>query len=328
MVASALFAAVSGSGPASTATIGSIALPELEKRSYDMKLAMGGEAAGGALGILIPPSINLIVYGSLVGTSVASLFAAGMVPGVILTAMFMAYMLIATVIAPERAPRGEFPGVKMVLYGVLDLLPVLILITVVLGGIFGGIFTPTESAAVGVAVTLVISLFLHELNWRRFLDAVKSALRVCSMVLIVVVGAGMVSSFLAFVGMPRAIATFVTQAQLPPWAVIALVYLVYTLLGCFVDGLSAMMMTLPVTLPMVTALGFSEIWFGVILAILAKIGMLTPPIGVNVFVIQAITKRDLFEVFRAVVPFFLIMILAMIIFTFFPSIVLWLPSLM
>lgn len=323
----AMFAAISGSSPATAATIGTVAVPALGKRGYDARLTVGSLAAGGTLGILIPPSINLIVYGAITGASVARLFAGGMLPGIMLSSMFMIYIAVRVIKNPALAPRESFTF-RALPSSFFDLWPIIVIMGLVLGGIFSGIFTPTEAAAIGATSAIMIALCRGKLTWRILIDALDGTVTVTSMVLVIVVGASIVASLLAFLGLPRQLATFVLEANLPNWAILALIYLLYIFLGCFMDGLSAMLMTLPAIIPLIGLLGFEVIWFGVILVILTEIGLLTPPVGANIFVIKAISGKSLQDVFIGSAPFFLIMMLALTIVTIFPEIITWLPTVM
>jgi len=323
----AIFAAISGSSPATAATVGTVAIPALEKRGYDTRLALGSLAAGGTLGILIPPSVNLIIYGYMAETSVARLFAGGIIPGIMLSGMFMLYIAIRVLKNHSLAPKEAFSA-KGLLSSALDLWPFVVIMGTVLGGIFGGVFTPTEAAAIGAMLAIVISLVQKKLTWRVFRDSVYATVEITAMVLIIAVGASIVSSFLARVGMPRELAELVVSSGLSKWMIVSFVFLLYIFLGCFMDGISAMLMTLAAVLPIITGLGFDVLWFGVVLVLFTEVGLLTPPVGVNVFVIQAISGKPIGDVFKGSVPFFLIMIAALIIVTAFPDIILWLPKVM
>ncbi len=323
----AMFAAISGSSPATAATIGTVAIPALESRGYDGRLTVGSLAAGGTLGILIPPSINLIVYGAITGASVARLFAGGILPGIMMSSLFMAYIVIRVIKNRALAPKESF-SFKALPSSFLDLWPIIVIMGLVLGGIFSGVFTPTEAAAMGAASAIVIAIIQRRLTGRILLEALEGTVTITSMILIIVVGASIVASFLAFLGLPRELATFVLEANLPNWAILAMIYLLYIFLGCFMDGLSAMLMTLPAILPLIRLLGLEVIWFGVVLVILTEIGLLTPPVGANVFVIKAISGKSLQDVFMGSAPFFLIMMLGLLIVTVFPDLILWLPTIM
>lgn len=321
----AFFAAISGSSPATAATIGTVAIPELEKRGYDTRLTLGSLAAGGTLGILIPPSVNLIFYGWLAEVSVARLFAGGILPGIMLSGMFMLYIAIRVIRNRTLAPREAFSR-RGLLLSFLDLWPLVVIMSIVLGGVFGGVVTPTEAAALGVTSALIIGFGLRLLTWQRLRDSLFATVAICSMILVVTVGASILASFLAIVGLPRTLAALVIGSGLSKWAILLMVYLLYLFLGCFMDGISAMLMTLPAILPIITGLGFDVIWFGVILVLFTEIGLLTPPVGVNVFVIKAISGKSLGDVFKGSAPFFLIMLVAVAVVTAFPSIITWLPK--
>lgn len=325
IAACALFAAISGSSPATAATIGTVAIPALEKRGYDTKLTLGSLAAGGTLGILIPPSINLIVYGALTGASVARLFAGGIFPGILLSGVFMLYILIRVLLTPMLAPKETFSA-RALPSSFFDLWPLALIMVIVLGGIFGGVFTPTEAAAVGAVAALCIGLGHRALTWRVLWRALRETVTITSMVLFIVVGASMIATFLAMVQLPGVLSQAVVTSGLSRWAILALIYLLYIFLGFFIDGLSAMIMTLPAVLPIISALGFDVLWFGVILVILTEIGLLTPPVAVNVFVIQAISGQPLSIVYRGSTPFFILMMIVLIIVTIFPEIITWLAK--
>jgi tripartite ATP-independent transporter DctM subunit len=325
--ACAFFAAISGSSPATAATIGTVALPSLKKRGYDTKLSLGSLAAGGTLGILIPPSISLIVYGYLAEVSVGKLFAGGILPGVILSGMFITYIGIRAIKNPNIAPKEMAFSAKGLVLSFLDFWPFIILMTIVLGGIFGGLVTPTEAAALGTSAALLIALGMRRLTWKILRDALMSALETSCMVMFIVWAAKLVATFLAVMQVPAAFAEVILGSGLSPLVILLLIYLLYLFLGCFIDGLSAMIMTLATILPIISALGYDVIWFGVILTVLIEVGMLTPPMGVNLFVIQGLSKRPLGEVIAGSVPFFLIMILGVALFTWWPGSVLWLSNL-
>ena len=326
--ACAFFAAISGSSPATAATIGTVALPALKKRGYDTKLSLGSLAAGGTLGILIPPSISLIVYGYLAEVSVGKLFAGGIVPGIILSGMFIAYIAIRAIKNPRIAPKEMEFSAKGLLLSFLDFWPFIILMTIVLGGIFGGVVTPTEAAALGTSAALLIALGMRKLTWRILRGALMSALETSCMLMFIVWAAKLVATFLAVMQVPAAFSLLLLGSGLPPIAILLFIYLLYLFLGCFIDGLSAMIMTLSTVLPIITGLGFDPIWFGVILTVLIEVGMLTPPMGINLFVIQGLSKRPLGEVIAGSVPFFLLMIVGVALFTWWPGSVLWLSNLL
>jgi len=325
--ACALFSAICGSSPATAAAIASISVPELERRGYDTRITVGSLAGGGTLGILIPPSVNMIVYGALTGASVARLFAGGILPGIMVSVLFMAYIAFQAVRNPMLAPKEKFVARRLP-STFFDLWPFVVIMGVVLGGIFGGIFTPTEGAAIGVFVSMVIILVQRQLRWSVLRDSFSSAVTTSAMVLIIVVGASIVGSFLAFAGVPRILAQAVANSGLSKWATLGLIYLLYLFLGLFMDGISAMLMTLPAIMPIIELLGFDIVWFGVVLVLFAEMATLTPPVAANVFVLQAISKKPLRDVYMGSMPFFFILLVSLVIITFLPVIILWLPNLM
>jgi C4-dicarboxylate transporter, DctM subunit len=328
IVSCALFAAICGSSPATAATIGTIAIPALEKRGYDPKIAMGSLAAGGTLGILIPPSISLIVYGSLSQTSVGDLFAGGVIPGIILSLIFMIYIYFAAIHNPAIAPPRGDTHLRDLWESFGDLWPTFVVMGVVLGGIFGGIVTPTEAAAIGAAASVLIASFLRALNRKNFIQCLLSTVTTTCMVLFIVTCATVFSSFLTTIGTARELSSLVIQLQLSKWAVLIGIYLIYMFLGCFIDGLSAMIVTLPTFLPVLTNFGVDLIWFGVIVTVLIEFGMITPPMGLNLFVIQGISKKGLNEVIAGVVPFYYLMMLMLLMMSVFPELIVWLPSIL
>jgi len=324
----ALFAAISGSSPATAATIGTVAIPALAERRYDTRITLGSLAAGGTLGILIPPSINMIVYGMIADASIGRLFIAGIIPGVLLSCLFMTYIGIRAVLNRSLAPKAEEFSVAGALLGLLELWPAVFLGVLVLGGIFLGLVTPTEAAGLGAFGALLIALGLRRLSWHTLRAALANALTISCMVLFVYVAAMVLASFFGVMGVPRAVTEIVTGADLGPYTVLLAVCLLYIVLGCFLDGISMMVLTVPTVVPVLEALGFDRIWFGVILVVLTEIGMITPPMGLNLYVIQGISQKPLGEVVLGVAPFFFLMLMCLGLLTLFPELVLWLPSLM
>jgi tripartite ATP-independent transporter DctM subunit len=326
--ACALFACISGSSPATAAAVGAVAYPALAQRKYDTKLTLGSLAAGGTLGILIPPSISLIVYGMLAEASVGKLFAGGVIPGILLSLIFMIYIAVRVVVNPQLAPKEEAFSFKRALSGLKDIWPIAILMLIVLGGIFGGLMTPTEAAAIGASAALILALGLRRLTWQVLRKSLATSIETTCMVLFIVLAASLFASFLGRMRAPEAFSALILDANLPAMAILLLIYLLYLFLGCFIDGISMMVLTLSTILPVVTALGFDLIWFGVILTVLIEVGMLTPPMGINLFVLQGISGRSLTEVVSGSVPFFILMIVSIALFTAFPILVLWLPNLL
>lgn len=322
-----LFAAVSGSSAATTATVGKITTTELNSRGYDRSLALGSLAGAGSLGLLIPPSIVMIIYGLLAEVSIAQLFAAGILPGLLVSGLYTGYIALRCIADPGLAPpTGERFGWLGRLKAAGDLLPVLVLIVLVLGSIYSGIATPSEAAAVGCAATIVLTLLMRQLTWRIFVDSLMGAVRVSCMVCSILVAAAFLSTAMGYLHVPQNIAAAITRLELGPYGLIVVLAAFYILLGLFLDGISITVMSLPITLPLIVQAGFDPVWFGVFLVVMVELGQVTPPVGFNLFVLQGLTGRPIGEVARAAVPFFMLMCLAAAILTAFPDIALWLPT--
>jgi len=326
---SAVFASVSGSSPATAATVGTVAIPELTRRGYDKGLILGSVVVGGTLGILIPPSITFIIYGWLTMTSVGALFVAGVLPGIMLALLFMLYIAVRSIRSPQLAPREKgIASFKELILTVLDLWPILIIALVIFGGIFGGVVTPTEAAAAASTASLLIALVLRRLTWRVLYDSLVSAAQTTSMVFFIVVGASILGSFFAQARIPTAVTNFLISLDVSPLIILVLIYIIYILFGCFMDALPILMITIPIMVPVVVSLGYDIIWFGVIVVVLIGIAMCTPPVGVNLFVIKGISKEKMQVVVRGVAPFYVAQLAALVILTAFPQIALWLPSIL
>lgn len=323
----AMFAAISGSSIATAATIGTVALPALKQRGYDAKLSYGSLAAGGTLGILIPPSLLMIYYGYLANVSVGRLFAGGMIPGIILTTMFLIYIAIRVIKNPRLAPKEEAFSARGLILGLKEVWPVLMLVVIILGGIFSGFMTPTEAAAIGSVASLALAGAFRRLSWHMVKGALLGAVEVTCMVLLIVMSAMILTAFFAMMRVPGALASVIATSELPPLAILLLIYLLYVFLGCFLDATSQIILTIPIVLPLLESMGVDTVWFGVILTILIEVGLLTPPMGSNLFVIMAISgERNINQVILGSIPFWLIMFLSIALFTVFPSIILWLPN--
>ncbi|MGI9332497.1 MAG: TRAP transporter large permease [Gammaproteobacteria bacterium] len=321
-----LFAAVSGSSTATTATIGKITGGALAQRGYDVRLSIGSLAGAGSLGLMIPPSISMIIYGVLAEESIAHLFAAGVFPGLLITALYTAYIIVRCMLDPSKSPEEDVNYTwSDRLRGLLDLTPVLLLMAIVLGGIYTGLVTPSEAAVLGFVAALVVTLLLRQLTWRIFIDSLLGATRITCMVITILVAASFMSSAMGYLHVPQEIAKGIAFLELGPLGLIILLGAFYVILGLFLDGLSIMVMTLPITLPLITAAGFDAVWFGVFLVIMIELGLVTPPIGFNLFVLQGLTGHKMGLIARAAFPFFLLMGVAGIIVTMFPEIALWLP---
>ncbi len=327
VVASTLFAAISGSSAATAATIGKINIPELRKRGYDDRLVLGSLAGAGTLGFLIPPSLVMIIYGVLADVSIGRLFIAGIVPGLLLASGFMGYLVLIGLLRPDLAPPAKEQYTwKDRFKGLVDLLPVTLLILAVLGSIYRGLATPTESAAIGVVGALLLALLYRTLSWKSFLEATLGAVRTTSMIGLIVAGASVLTTAMGYVGIPRAVAEWIAGMGLSPYMLIFVLAVFYIILGFFLDGISMIVVTLPIVLPLIKAAGFSPLWFGIFLVLMVEAAQITPPVGFNLFVIQGISGRGIGFVARAAIPFFLILMGLAALITAFPEIVLFLPQ--
>ncbi|SCY58913.1 TRAP transporter large permease [Desulfoluna spongiiphila] len=327
VVACSLFAAVSGSSAATTATVGKITLDELSKRGYDRSIAIGSLAGAGTLGFLIPPSLIMIIYGILSDTSIGKLFIAGVIPGLCLASAYAAYIMVRAMIDPSIMPKEEESHTfKEKIAASRELFPVLLLIVVVLGGIYMGITTPTEAAAIGVVGALALAVWFKNLTVENFREAVLSAVKTTSMISFIIVGAAFLSQVVGFVGIARALSLYITGLGLSPYVLIFVIAIMYLFLGMILDGISIVVMTLPIVLPIVVAAGFHPLWFGIFLVFMVELSQITPPVGFSIFVIEGISGEKVGDILKATFPFFVIMILMVIAITAFPDIVFYLPN--
>lgn len=322
-----IFAAVSGSSAATTATIGKMSIPELEKRGYDEKMIIGTLAGSGTLGLLIPPSIILIVYGAATDQSIARLFVAGILPGLILLLMFMGFVMIWSILNPSKSPAAE-PDMPLweKIKGTRQLLPVILLIVVVIGSIYGGIASPTEAAALGVTMALALSFFGGTLSKDNFTTALMSAVKTSTMIAFILMGAAFLTTAMGFTGIPRELAQQIGSMDLGKYELLFALTIFFVILGCFLDGISVVVLTTSVILPMVESVGLDLIWFGIYLVLVVEMSQITPPVGFNLFVLQAMTGKNIFKVALYALPFFLILLTLVILVTAFPNIVLGLGS--
>jgi tripartite ATP-independent transporter DctM subunit len=329
VVACAIFAAVSGSSVATSATIGMIAIPEMERRGYGKPLVYGSLAAGGTIGILIPPSIPMIIYGVMTETSVGQLYIAGVIPGVMVAVLFTAWIIGYAVVRPEVAPRGTESAVPLAdkLRSLVEVGPVALLIVVVLGSMYAGVVTPTEAAAVGAAMSLVLAVLVGNLSWRGLLQAFHETVRTTSMVMLIIIFASLFSHVIALIGAPRALLGLVTGYDLPGWAVLGLVFLFLVAVAYAMEELSVMIILLPIIFPLVTGLGYDPIWFGIVMVLWLEMGFITPPVGINLFVIQGVAPNSrMRDIAVGATPFVLLIMLAVVILFLVPDLALWLPS--
>ncbi len=326
--ACAAFAAICGSTNATAATMAAATLPEMKRYNYKPGLATGVVAAGGSLGILIPPSVIFIVYGILTEQSIGKLFIAGLLPGVLLTALFILTILIWTTLRPDIGPKGERTTLREKAASLSGLVETILLFILVMGGLFGGIFTPTEAGAIGAFGTIVLALIRRNLTWDGFTASLFETTRITCMILVIVAGATVFGHFLAVSRIPYDIAAWITGFDLPSFMIIFLVILVYLIGGCFIDALALIMLTVPIFYPVVLQLGYDPLWFGVVIVLITQIGVITPPVGANVYVVSGVARDVPLEViFKGVFPFVLAMILGTLLLVPFPQVALWLPSL-
>ncbi len=327
VVGCTIFAAISGSSAATCATVGKITLPELKKRGYPDHMAVGTLAGAGTLGLLIPPSIILIVYGVAANVSIAKLFLAGVIPGLMLGLLFSAYIVVWSLLRPGQIPAAEI-GTTLLqkLYESRHLIPVVLLIGLVLGGIYSGIATATEAAALGVAGSLLLSRLDGTLNWASFRDGLVASCRVYCMIGLILAGAAFLTLAMGFIGLPRQVAEFIGAMQLSPFGLLLLLTVFFIVLGCFLDGISMVVLTIAVLLPTVQAAGFDLIWFGIFIVLVVEMAQITPPVGFNLFVLKGLTQREVTWIARTAMPLFLLMLVAVLLTYVAPGIVLWLPS--
>jgi len=322
-----IFAAISGSSTATALTIGKITVPELRKRNYDESMVVGSLAGAGTLGLLIPPSIILIVYGVAADVSIARLFVAGVLPGIMLMLMFSGYIALWALLHSGRTPpRTIRMGLRQKLWEARFLIPTVLLIASVIGSIYAGIASPTESAALGVVGALILSAASGSLDWITFSDSVMGATRTSCMIAFILTGAAFLTVAMGFTGVPRAMAGWITGMGLTPAQLIAVLTLLFIVLGCFLDGISMVVLTAAVILPSVRAAGIDLLWFGIFIVLVVEMAQLTPPVGFNLYVLQALTGRNMFYVARASLPFFVLMVVAVALIWIFPEVVTYLPS--
>jgi tripartite ATP-independent transporter DctM subunit len=322
-----IFAAVSGSSAATCATIGKITLPELKKRGYPESIAIGSLAGAGTLGLLIPPSIIMIVYGVAANVSIAKLFVAGVLPGLALAALFMGYIVVWALRHPGQIPPADpRTSLKEKLWASRHLVPVITLIALVLGSIYSGLATATEAAALGVAGSLALAALEGSLNWARFQDGLVAATRVYCMIGLILAGAAFLTLAMGFLGLPRQLAELIGGLHLPPFLLLLLLTAFFILLGCFLDGISMVVLTMAVLLPTVERAGIDLIWFGIFIVLVVEAAQITPPVGFNLFVLQSLTKREITELAHHALPLFLLMMAAVLGLYLMPDLALWLPA--
>lgn len=322
------FSAISGSTNATAATMAMITLPEMKRYKYDLGLATGTVAAGGSLGILIPPSVIFIIYGVMTEQSIGKLFAAGILPGILLALLFMLTIYVRVRLNPAIAPSGPKTTFRERAQSFAGVLEAFIIFALVMGGLFFGIFTPTEAAAVGAFLTLALALIRRQLTWGHFVQSLMDTTKISCMIMVIVTGAVIFGHFMAITRIPFDLAAWVSQLPLSNYAIMGVIVLVYLIGGCFMDALAMIMLTIPIFYPIATSLGFDPIWFGVVIVLVTEMGVITPPVGINVYVVHGIAKDVPLEtIFKGVAPFILALLACVGILLAFPQIALYLPGL-
>ena len=322
-----IFAAVSGSSAATCATIGKMTLPELKRRGYPDSISIGTLAGAGTLGLLIPPSIIMIVYGVTANVSIAKLFIAGVFPGLILAGLFMAYTIVWAVLHPDQIPPADQNlSFAQKLHESRHLIPVVSLIAAVLGSIYTGIATATEAAALGVVGALLIAAMQGELSWKNFRDSLIGGTRLYCMIALILAGAAFLTLSMGYIGLPRHLAEWIIGLQLSPLALIVALMFFFIILGCFLDGISMVVLTMGVLLPTIEGAGIDLLWFGIYVVLVVEMAQITPPVGFNLFVLQGMTKKDITWLARQAFPLFCLMIAMVLLMYFVPGIATWLPQ--
>ena len=322
------FGAICGSGPATSATMASVAIPEMKRYKYDPKLSCGTVAAGGSLGMLIPPSVVFIVYAILTEESIGKLFIAGIIPGLLIALLFCLTIYLQCKLNPKLGPAGEKVTWKSKFFSLLGVSETVILFVVVIGGMFGGFFSPTEAAAIGAAGSLIIAACRKKLTRKMVVRSLLETVRTSCMVMIIVTGAVILGRFLAITRIPFELATYLASLPLPGWMIMGMIILFYLVAGSFIDALGLILLTIPIFFPVVIELGYDPIWFGVIIVVVTQMGVITPPVGVCVYVVNGI-ERDvsLQTIFRGAMPFLMALIAAAALLILFPKLCTFLPDL-
>lgn len=325
--ASALFAATSGSSVATAATVGTVAIPQIKKQGYNESLFLGSLAAGGTLGILIPPSINLIIYGVLTNTSVPRLYLAGIIPGLLMALLFMSAIVVTCMIKPAWGGRKIKAAWSQRMASLIDLLPPLFIFLLVVGSIYAGIATPTEAAALGVTGALILAAFARRLTITMLKEVFEGTMKSTAMIMLIVIGAAFLNFIMSGTGLTSAITNLITGLDVSPLTMILIIVVFYLILGCFMETLSMMITTIPIVAPIMFALGFDPVWSGIIIIILVEAALITPPVGLNLFVVQSLRKSgNMNDVMKGSLPFVIMMLLMVAVLVAVPGLALWLPQ--
>jgi len=328
--ASAIFSAISGSATATTATMARVAIPEMNKYEYDAKLSTSSVAAGGTLGFLIPPSVILILYGVLTYEPIGELLVAGFIPGILMTLFFMLSIYFQAKKNPELAPQKTKKSTfKEKIESLIQIIPFLIVFVLSIGGIYLGLFTPSEAGGVGALGSLVVALVTKKMNWSRFVDSLVDTVKLTAMIFFILIGAGLFAKFLSATNIPVTVTSFVAELNTSPYIILFAVLFVLFILGMFMEGIAIFVLTLPIIHPLITDLGFDGVWFGIIMVLIMNLGLLTPPLGMSVYIINGIVPEVPIEkIFRGVIPMIITIVLFIIVLTIFPEIVLFIRAYM
>lgn len=323
-----VMAAVAGSSAVTAATVGRMSIPELEKRGYDRNMMIGSLAGAGTFGLLIPPSIIMIVYGVLAQQSVARLFIAGIVPGICLILLYSGYIVMWSLRNPRKAAVERPMSLRAKLYQSRNLIPVLVLIFAIIGSIYGGIATPTEAATLGILGALGLSVMNRSLNWSMFMDSLMAATRTSCMISLIIAVAACLSAAVGFADIPRALANWVNGLGISNYGLIAILTVLYLFMGCFLEGVSILVLSSSIVLPMILAAGIDPLWFGIYAVIVIECAQITPPVGFNLIILKSMTGAGIWEVTCATLPFLFLLLVMIVMIVIFPGIVTWLPGLM
>ncbi len=328
IVGCTVFAAVSGSSAATVTTVGKMSIPELRRRGYPEHMIVGTLAGAGTLGLMIPPSLTLIVYGVTINESISKLFIAGILPGIVLASFFMGYVAIWSLLNREAVPEEPRLPLREKIARSRHLVPVLLLVLGVLGSIYFGFATATEAASFGVVGALILAASQGALTWNAFTESLMGAVRTSAMIALILMGAAFLALAMGFTGLPRALAEWIAAMELSPIALIAALTVFYIVLGCFLDGISSVVLTMAVVEPMIRAAGIDTIWFGIFIVVVVEMAQITPPIGFNLFVLQGMSGHEINYIARVSIPFFLLMVLMVVVLVAFPEIATFLPETM
>ncbi len=328
IVGCTVFAAVSGSSAATVTTIGKMSIPELRRRGYPEHMIIGTLAGAGTLGLMIPPSLTLIVYGVTINESISKLFIAGILPGIVLASFFMGYVAIWSLVNRDAVPAEPVLPLREKIARSRHLVPVLLLVAGVLGSIYFGFATATEAASFGVVGALLLAAGQGALTWTAFTDSLMGAVRTSAMIALILMGAAFLALAMGFTGLPRALAEWIAAMQLSPTALIGALTIFYIILGCFLDGISSVVLTMAVVEPMIRTAGIDTIWFGIFIVVVVEMAQITPPIGFNLFVLQGMSGHEINYIAKVSIPFFLLMVLMVVVLVLFPELATFLPETM